>query len=264
VIEEGLIGVECSLLVLCDGERLAALAPAQDFKRLGDGDSGPNTGGMGAYSPVPFVNDELVSDLVETAVAPLVAALRARGIDYRGVLYAGLMLTADGPKVLEYNVRFGDPETQVVLPRLDGDLTALLAEAAAGELHTLPRFIDDAAVCVVLTSEGYPEAPRTGDAIVGHQGDSDAMVLHAGTAVAAGDGSGAESGRAVVTSGGRVLGVVALGASIEEARARAYARVSRIRWPGMHHRSDIAAPRWLAGRIAPSRSKEPETQEVAR
>jgi phosphoribosylamine--glycine ligase len=265
VIEEGLIGVECSLLVLCDGQRLAALAPAQDFKRVGDGDAGPNTGGMGAYSPVPFVDDELVSDLVEVAVAPLVAALRARGIDYRGVLYAGLMLTADGPKVLEFNVRFGDPETQVVLPRLDGDLTALLAEAAAGELRTVPRFIDDAAVCVVLASEGYPEAPRTGDVIVGHEGsgdgDRDATVLHAGTAVA---GVGSGGAGSVVTSGGRVLGVVGLGATIEEARARAYQRVSRIRWPGMHHRSDIAAPRWLAGSVAPTASNQPETQEVAR
>ena len=120
VIEEGLVGQECSLLVLCDGERLAALAPAQDFKRLGDGDAGPNTGGMGAYSPVPSVDDDLVDQLIDQAVEPLVAALRARGIDYRGVLYAGLMLTPDGPRVLEYNVRFGDPETQVVLPRLDG------------------------------------------------------------------------------------------------------------------------------------------------
>jgi phosphoribosylamine--glycine ligase len=213
---------------------------------------------MGAYSPVPFVNDELVSDLVEAAVAPLVAALRARGIDYRGVLYAGLMLTADGPKVLEYNVRFGDPETQVVVPRLDGDLTALLAETAAGELRTVPRFTDDAAVCVVLASEGYPEAPRTGDVIVGHQGDGAARVLHAGTA------AGGATGGSVVTSGGRVLGVVALGATIDEARTRAYARVSRIKWPGMHHRSDIAAPRWLTGSISASRSKAPETQEVAR
>jgi phosphoribosylamine--glycine ligase len=257
VIEEGLIGVECSLLVLCDGERLAALAPAQDFKRLGDGDAGPNTGGMGAYSPVPFVDDELASDLVEEAVAPLVAALRARGIDYRGVLYAGLMLTADGPKVLEYNVRFGDPETQVVLPRLDGDLTALLAEAAAGDLRTVPRFTDDAAVCVVLASEGYPESPRTGDVIVGHEGKGVATVLHAGTAV------GGATGGSVVTSGGRVLGVVGVGATIAEARTRAYRRVSYIRWPGMRHRSDIAAPEWLAGTIAPRRADQSETQEVA-
>jgi phosphoribosylamine--glycine ligase len=257
VIEEGLIGVECSLLVLCDGERLAALAPAQDFKRLGNGDSGPNTGGMGAYSPVPFVDDELVSDLVEVAVAPLVTALRARGIDYRGVLYAGLMLTADGPKVLEYNVRFGDPETQVVLPRLDGDLTALLAEAAAGELRTVPRFTDDAAVCVVLASEGYPEAPRTGDVIVGHEGKGVATVLHAGTAV------GGTTGGSVVTSGGRVLGVVGIGPTIEEARTRAYRRASFIRWPGMHRRSDIAAPEWLAGPGVAPGSDQSETQEVA-
>ena len=139
VVEEGLTGTECSLLVLCDGERLAALAPAQDFKRLGDPDRGPNTGGMGAYSPVPFVDTAMVDRLVDEAVAPLVAALRARGIDYRGVLYAGLMLTADGPKVLEFNVRFGDPEAQVVLPRLEGDLAGLLAEVAAGRAdHRAP------------------------------------------------------------------------------------------------------------------------------
>jgi len=167
------------------------------------------------------------------------------------------MLTADGPKVLEYNVRFGDPETQVVLPRLDGDLTALLAEAAAGELRTVPRFTDDAAVCVVLASEGYPEAPRTGDVIVGHEGKGVATVLHAGTAVGAG------SGGSVVTSGGRVLGVVGLGATIEEARTRAYRRASHIRWPGMHRRSDIAAPEWLAGPVMNKGSDQSETQEVA-
>ena len=159
VIEEGLVGEECSLLVLCDGTRLAALAPSQDFKRAADGDAGPNTGGMGAYSPVPFVDDALVGHLVDEAVAPLVEVLRARGIDYRGVLYAGLMLTPEGPKVLEYNVRFGDPETQVVLPRYDGDLASLLAEVAAGRLRTTPRFVPEAAVCVVLASEGYPESP---------------------------------------------------------------------------------------------------------
>ncbi len=167
VIEEGLVGEECSLLVLCDGERLAPLAPSQDFKRVGDGDAGPNTGGMGAYSPVPFVDDALVARLVDRAVAPLVALLQARGIDYRGVLYAGLMLTPDGPKVLEYNVRFGDPETQVVLPRYAGDLADLLAQVAAGKLTMTPRFVDDAAVCVVLASEGYPESPRVGDPIEG-------------------------------------------------------------------------------------------------
>ena len=138
VVEEGLTGPECSLLVLCDGQRLAPLAPAQDFKRRDDGDGGPNTGGMGAFSPVPSVDGPMVDQLVATAVAPLVAALRARGIDYRGVLYAGIMLTPAGPKVLEFNVRFGDPETQVVVPRFEGDLCALLAEVASGDLVSDP------------------------------------------------------------------------------------------------------------------------------
>jgi phosphoribosylamine--glycine ligase len=236
VIEEGLLGQECSLLVLCDGERLAALAPSQDFKRVGDGDAGPNTGGMGAYSPVPFVDDSLVAQLVDEAVAPLVAVLRARGIDYRGVLYAGLMLTNEGPKVLEYNVRFGDPETQVVLPRYDGDLAALLAEVAAGQLKTTPRFVDQAAVCVVLAAEGYPESPRVGDAIEGldDAGRLDrTSVFHAGTRPG-------EDGR-VVTAGGRVLGVTAMDGTVELARSRAYEAVAHLRWPGMQHRTDIAA-----------------------
>jgi phosphoribosylamine--glycine ligase len=236
VIEEGLTGPECSLLVLCDGERLAPLAPAQDFKRRDDGDLGPNTGGMGAYSPVPFVDEALVAALVDEAVAPLVAALRARGIDYRGVLYAGLMLTETGPRVLEFNVRFGDPETQVVLPRFEGDLTALLAEVAAGALVTTPRFAPDPAVCVVLASEGYPDQPRTGDPI-GGLGEAGSVlgltVFHAGTAPD-------PTGPGVVTSGGRVLGVTAVADTLSEARARAYAGVDAIHWRGMQHRTDIA------------------------
>jgi phosphoribosylamine---glycine ligase len=240
VVEEGLSGPECSLLVLCDGRRLAPLAPAQDFKRRDDGDVGPNTGGMGAYSPVAFVDDALVDRLVDRAVAPLVRALQARGVDYRGVLYAGLMLTPDGPKVLEFNVRFGDPETQVVLPRLEGDLTALLAEVAAGSLTTTPRFGPDAAVCVVLASAGYPDSPRTGDVIAGLDGPTGVdgvTVFHAGTAAAA--GTGAAPG-AVQTAGGRVLGVTALGGSLDDARRRAYRRASAISWPGMQMRTDIA------------------------
>ena len=237
VIEEGLTGPECSLLVLCDGERVVALAPAQDFKRRDDADLGPNTGGMGAYSPVPFVDEQLVAELVEGSVVPVVAALRARGIDYRGVLYAGLMLTPDGPKVLEFNVRFGDPETQVVLPRLDGDLSGLLAEAASGRLRTVPRFSDTPAVCVVLASEGYPDSPRTGDVITGLD-DAGALagvtVFHAGTAATGGPEGG------VVTSGGRVLGVTALGATLAEARDRAYRGAAAISWPGAQSRSDIA------------------------
>ncbi len=236
VIEEGLTGPECSLLVLCDGQRLAPLAPAQDFKRRDDDGAGPNTGGMGAYSPVPSVDDALVDELVAEAVAPLVGALRARGIDYRGVLYAGLMLTPSGPKVLEFNVRFGDPETQVVVPRLQGDLAALLAEVAAGALVTTPRFAPDPAVCVVLASEGYPESPRTGDPVTGLDAagvQPGVTVFHAGTAVDPGTGD-------VVTAGGRVLGVTALGDTLAEARARAYAGVGAIGWPGMQYRTDIA------------------------
>ncbi len=256
VIEEGLVGEECSLLVLCDGTRLAALAPSQDFKRAADGDAGPNTGGMGAYSPVPFVDDALVAHLVDEAVAPLVDVLRARGIDYRGVLYAGLMLTPEGPKVLEYNVRFGDPETQVVLPRYDGDLAALLAEVAAGRLQTTPRFVPEAAVCVVLASEGYPEAPRVGDTIEGlDEVGPHASVFHAGTRAG-------EAGE-VVTSGGRVLGVTALGPTVEQARSRAYGSVARIGWPGMQHRTDIAVTRGRSGHRPPTPDPRP-TQEVVR
>ena len=244
VVEEGLIGPECSLLVLCDGERLVPLAPAQDYKRLADGDRGPNTGGMGAFSPVPSVEADMVDQLVQRSVAPLVAALRARGIDYRGVLYAGLMLTPDGPKVLEFNVRFGDPEAQVVLPRLQGDLTALLAEVASGALRTTPRFVPGAAVCVVLASPGYPSAPRTGEVISGldRAGSVEGVtVLHAGTANGAGGGAGGAAGaRAVVTAGGRVLGVTGIGPSLDDARRRAYQGVSAISWPGMQVRTDIA------------------------
>ena len=252
VVEEGLSGPECSLLVLCDGHRLVPLAPAQDFKRRDDDDGGPNTGGMGAYSPVPFVDDRLVDRLVDEAVAPLVAALVRRGIDYRGVLYAGLMLTPDGPRVLEFNVRFGDPETQVVLPRLQGDLAGLLAEAAAGSLHTVPQFGPEAAVCVVMASEGYPESPRTGDAIHGLD-VADRMegvtVFHAGTAA----GEGGSPGGGLVTAGGRVVGVTALGDSLEQARSRAYGGVAAISWRGAHARSDIAGGPAGAASVAPAR-----------
>ncbi len=266
VVEEGLVGPECSLLVLCDGERLAPLAPARDFKRRDDADGGPNTGGMGAYSPVPEVDERLVARLVEEAVAPLVAALRARSIDYRGVLYAGLMLTREGPRVLEFNVRFGDPETQVVLARLEGDLAALLAEVAAGSLRTEPRFAERAAVCVVCASEGYPESPRTGDPIAGlpEAGALDGVtVLHAGTAWAdAGPvgpaGAGGSRGP-VVTAGGRVLGILGQGPTIAEARARAYAGVSAVSWPGRQVRSDIASGVEGAGPgRAPSTAPEPQ------
>jgi phosphoribosylamine--glycine ligase len=235
VIEEGLSGPELSILAVCDGQKAVALAPAQDFKRVGNGDAGPNTGGMGAYSPVPVAGDDVVQAVMNDAVAQTLDALRAQGIDYRGVLYAGLMLTADGPKVLEYNVRFGDPEAEVVLPRLSSDLAQLLSEAAAGDLRSVPTFVDDACVTVVLASEGYPASPRTGDVI---EGIDDASALPGVTVFCAGVARD-DAGR-LVTAGGRVLDVTATGATIAEARERAYAAVDRIRWPGRHHRTDIA------------------------
>ena len=166
VIEEGLTGRELSVMAICDGWRAVALAPAQDFKRAGDGDTGPNTGGMGAFTPVPGVSEQVVAEVMDRAVLPTLAELRRRGIDFRGVLYAGLMLTDTGCKVLEFNVRFGDPETQVVTARWQGDVAAVLAAAAAGRLDEAapPVFSSDSAVCVVLAAPGYPEAPATGTA----------------------------------------------------------------------------------------------------
>ena len=235
VIEEGLSGPELSVLAVCDGERAVLLPPAQDFKRIGDGDSGPNTGGMGAYSPVPIVTDDVLSTVMDRFVGPTLAELRRRGIDYRGVLYAGLMFTADGPKLIEYNVRFGDPETQVVVPRLTNDLAQLLAEAADGRIRSEPTVSDDAHVTVIAAAEGYPGAPRTGDVIAG----LDAVAGLDGVAVyAAGVGSH-PSGR-LVTAGGRVLDVCGHGATIAEARQRAYDALGRISWPGMQFRTDIA------------------------
>jgi phosphoribosylamine---glycine ligase len=236
VIEEFLAGEELSLLVLCDGTRTVPLPPARDFKRLAAGDSGPNTGGMGAFSPVPSAGDGVVDEVMGRIVEPTVHALRARGIDYRGVLYAGLMLTAEGPKLIEYNVRFGDPEAQVVLPRVDDDLAGALARAAAGKLGDALSFSEDAAVCVVCAAPGYPSAPVTGEAIEGLDAAGaieGVTVFHAGTR--------REGGR-IVTAGGRVLGVTALGSDLAGARARAYRAVGEIRFPGMQFRDDIAQP----------------------
>ena len=236
VIEEYLAGPELSILAVCDGNKAVALAPAQDFKRVGDGGIGPNTGGMGAYSPVPGCDDEIVAEVLRDFVEPTLAELRRRGIDYRGVLYAGLMLTADGPRLVEYNARFGDPEAQVVLPRITSDLAQLLAEAAAGSIEHEPTFSDDACVAVACAAEFYPATPRTGDVIVGVDDAvelADVEVFYAG--VKAGEGEN------LVTSGGRVLYVVGRGADVDAARGAAYAGVDRIRWTGMHHRSDIAA-----------------------
>ena len=236
VIEEGLTGPELSILAICDGSSAVALAPAQDFKRLGDGDAGPNTGGMGAYSPVPVATEAVVGSLMADAVEPTLAALRGRGIDYRGVLYCGLMFTPSGLRVLEYNVRFGDPETQVVLPRLTSDLGELLAAAAGGRLGPEPTFDDGAAVAVVCASEGYPSSPRTGDRISG----LDAASQVTGVSVFAA-GVGADPDGALVTAGGRVFTVTGRGPTVDEARHRAYEAVAEISWPGMCHRTDIAA-----------------------
>ena len=236
VIEEGLTGPELSVLAVCDGTRAVLLAPAQDFKRIEDADQGPNTGGMGAYSPVPFVTDELLNQVMVEFIEPTLAELNARGIDYRGVLYAGLMLTPQGLKMIEYNVRFGDPECQVVVPRLSTDLAELLSQAAAGDLQIVPTFIDDAVVTVVCAAEGYPLAPRTGDVIYGiEQAESvpGVTVICAGVA--------RDSSGQLVTAGGRVLDVTAVGATLAQARERAYDAVSKISWVGMQHRSDIAA-----------------------
>jgi len=236
VIEEGLRGPELSVLAVCDGRRALPLAPARDYKRLGDGDTGPNTGGMGAYSPVAEAGPELVEEVMERAVEPTLAVLRGLGIEYRGVLYAGLMLTAEGPKVLEYNVRFGDPEAQVVLPRYAGDLAAFLAETAAGRITTEPTFTSEACVTVVLAAGGYPASPRAGDVISGieeAEAGPGVTVFHAGAERDA-------DGR-LVTAGGRVLDVTALGADVDEARRRAYRAVAHISFPGMQYRGDIAA-----------------------
>ncbi len=236
VIEEGLVGPELSVLAVCDGRRAVPLAPAQDFKRIADGDRGPNTGGMGAYSPVPIVDDSLLGEVMDRFVEPTLAALNARGIDYRGVLYAGLMLTVDGPKMLEYNVRFGDPETQVVVPRLTTDLAQLLMEAAEGRLRSTPLFTADARVTVVCAAEGYPGRPRTGDVIEGIAEAEALPGVEVFCAGVGGDGAGN-----LVTAGGRVLNVCGTGPTLNEARLRAYAGVNRISWPGLQVRTDIAA-----------------------
>jgi phosphoribosylamine--glycine ligase len=235
VIEEGLTGPEVSVFVVCDGERAVALPPAQDFKRVGDGDAGPNTGGMGAYSPLPWLPEGFADDVVARFAEPTLAELRRRGIDYRGALYAGLMLTPDGPKLIEYNIRFGDPDSQVVLLRLTSDLVDLLAAAARGRLDEAPPVTDEgAAVLVVAAAEGYPVAPRTGDAI---DGIASAEAVPGATVLCAGVRDDAGT---LVTAGGRVLNVVGRGADLAAARTVAYDALAHLSWPGLHHRTDIA------------------------
>jgi phosphoribosylamine---glycine ligase len=235
LVEELLEGEEVSLFALCDGSEALALAPAQDYKRLRDGDEGPNTGGMGSYSPVPLLSAADSEELVEAVHRPVLRELAARGTPFHGLLYAGLMLTEDGPFVLEFNCRFGDPETQAILPRLESDLLKALAAAAAGSLEGIELTTSDgAAVTVVLASPGYPDSPRTGAPIagIGKAEASGALVFHAGTA---------RRGERLVSAGGRVLNVTGVGASLAEARKRAYRAVELVDFPDALYRRDVAA-----------------------
>jgi phosphoribosylamine--glycine ligase len=235
LIEELLEGDEISLLALCDGARAVALPAAQDFKRVADGDTGPNTGGMGSYSPVAGFESAEVEELLDTIHRPVLDELGRRGSPFVGVLYAGLMLTDDGPRVLEFNCRFGDPETQSILPRLDGDLLAPLAFAAAGDLSEVTLAVSDgAAVTVVVAAGDYPAAGDVGSPISGIESaqETGALVFHAGTAL---------NGDQLVTNGGRILNVTAMGETVADARDRAYAACEQISFPGMRYRRDIAA-----------------------
>ncbi|MEU8622038.1 phosphoribosylamine--glycine ligase [Streptomyces sp. NPDC048623] len=238
VIEEYLDGPEVSLFAITDGTTVLPLQPAQDFKRALDGDEGPNTGGMGAYSPLPWADPKLVDEVLQTVLQPTVDELRRRGTPFSGLLYAGLAITSRGVRVIEFNARFGDPETQVVLARLRTPLAGVLLHSANGTLADQAPLAwrDEAAVTVVVASHNYPGTPRTGDPIEGlaevaEQDAPHAYVLHAGTK---------KDGDAVVSAGGRVLSVTATGSDLTEARERAYAAVGRIRLDGSQHRTDIA------------------------
>ena len=234
VVEELLEGEEVSLFALCDGDGALPLAPAQDFKRLLDGDEGPNTGGMGSYSPVPALSPEEAAELVESVHRPVLRELAAHGTPFQGLLYAGLMLTEDGPRVLEFNCRFGDPETQAILPRLEGDLLEALAAAAEGTLAGVELAArPEAAVTVVLAANGYPDRPESGVPL-GGIADAEAtgaLVFHAGTAL---------RGGSLVSAGGRVLDVTGVGVSVGEARERAYRAVDQIEFAGVQYRRDVA------------------------
>ncbi|MGO3326754.1 phosphoribosylamine--glycine ligase [Gordonia sp. (in: high G+C Gram-positive bacteria)] len=240
LLESFLVGPEVSLFCLVDGETVVPLLPAQDHKRVGDGDEGPNTGGMGAYAPLPWLPDGMVDRIVDEVVAPVATEMVARGAGFSGLLYAGLAIGPDGPSVVEFNCRFGDPETQAVLDLLETPLGEVLGAVANGTLAELEslRWFEGSAVVVVLAAENYPGAPRTGDVISGHEADG---VLHAGTAWNdAGD---------VISSGGRVLSVVGRGADLARARAQAYDRLDSVSLAGSHFRTDIGAAA-QAGRIS--------------
>ncbi len=233
VIEECLLGEEMSILAFVDGETVRPMMPAQDHKPVFDDDQGPNTGGMGTYSPVPHIPQSIVDEAVETIIKPTARAMVQEGRPFRGVLFAGLMISPDGkPKTIEFNCRFGDPETQVVLPRLKTDLIDIFVASVNGRLSDLEiNWSDESAVCVVLASGGYPGPYQKGLPITGLDQVKQSMVFHAGTALREGQ---------TVTNGGRLLGVTALGADIHEARAKAYADIEHIQYEGRHYRTDIA------------------------
>ncbi len=234
VIEEFLHGEEASFFALCDGTTALALATAQDHKRVGDGDTGPNTGGMGAYSPAPIMTPDMVARTMDEIIRPTVAAMAARGTPFKGVLFAGLMITAKGPQLIEYNVRFGDPETQVLMLRLKSDLLAAMLATADGVLDAFDlRWRDDAALTVVLAAKGYPGTPEKGTEIKGldaARAVDGVEIFHAGTK---------RDGDRLLADGGRVLNVTALGATVAEAQARAYDAIAKIDWPGGFCRRDI-------------------------
>jgi len=232
LVEERLEGPELSVIALCDGERYALLPPAQDHKRVGDGNRGPNTGGMGAYAPAPLLDGEGLAAIGTTVIAPMLREMSRRGAPFRGALYAGLMLTPEGPRVLEFNCRLGDPETQALMLILDQDLLPLLASCAKGNLS--PRSLSagrGVSVCVVLAAEGYPQAPRIGDRIEGLDAvGSEATVFHGGTRLEGGH---------YLTAGGRVLSICASGSTLSAARETAYGAIARLHFRGMHYRRDI-------------------------
>jgi phosphoribosylamine--glycine ligase len=234
LLEEFLRGRECSLLFLCDGKIVLPFAPARDYKRAEDGDVGPNTGGMGSFSPVPDVTSAVQRDAYEHIALGVLAGLADEQIDYRGVLYAGCMVTQDGVKVLEFNCRFGDPETQVLMPRIQGDLVPALVACAEGRLaDAWLEWREETAVCVQMVSRGYPSAPVTGMTIRGLDAvPQDVLVFHGGTR---------QEDDQLVTAGGRVLGITAIGATMAEARTRAYAGVRAIHFEGAQWRTDIAS-----------------------
>jgi phosphoribosylamine--glycine ligase len=234
LVEEFMEGEELSLFALTDGSRVIPMIPVQDHKRLLDGDEGPNTGGMGAYAPVSIGNDALVSEVIESIIAPTLAALRERGRPFAGLLYAGLMITQDGPKVVEFNCRFGDPETEAVLPLLDSSLLEPLgAIATEGGVESLKplRWKDEHSVTIVISTNGYPSSPKTGDAITLPSGHGDVLLFHGGTSK--------KRGGELLTSGGRVFAVTGKGGSIEEARGRCLAFAQEVDFKGRHFRTDI-------------------------